>query len=213
MTGLSISCISGLTDYLTGGAFIHRVRSPVESLKWSWINIRSRLIFWTTICSIGGIIIQFLGVLGHQLYQSSIITLSLLLVGLFIGLLDGLSCPAQIESKVSPNQGIRQSAKISLIITLIGFTVLTIVARISGLPNILGATIGLIIGWYLGGAACIIHFALRLTLYCARCIPWNYAHFLDYAVKHGFLQRVGGGYIFIHRSLMEHFAQMDVAEK
>jgi hypothetical protein len=41
-------------------------------------------------------------------------------------------------------------------------------------------------------------------------IPWNYSRFLDYAVDRIFLQKVGGGYIFIHRLLMEHFAAMSV---
>ena len=65
--------------------------------------------------------------------------------------------------------------------------------------------IGLIDG---GGKACIQHFTLRLILYCNGYIPWNYARFLDYAADRIFLQKVGGGYIFIHRLLLEHFAQM-----
>jgi hypothetical protein len=39
-------------------------------------------------------------------------------------------------------------------------------------------------------------------------IPWNYARFLDYATERLFLQKVGGGYIFVHRMLLEHFAGM-----
>jgi len=65
--------------------------------------------------------------------------------------------------------------------------------------------IGLIDG---GGKACIQHFTLRLILYCNGYIPWNYARFLDYVADRIFLQKVGGGYIFIHRLLLEHFAQM-----
>jgi hypothetical protein len=49
---------------------------------------------------------------------------------------------------------------------------------------------------------------LRLILYFNNYIPWNYARFLDYAADRIFLQKVGGGYIFMHRMLMEHFAQM-----
>ena len=41
-----------------------------------------------------------------------------------------------------------------------------------------------------------------------RLCPLNYAHFLDYATKLIFLRKVGGGYIFIHRMLLEHFAAM-----
>ena len=35
----------------------------------------------------------------------------------------------------------------------------------------------------------------------------NHARFLDYAAERIFLQKVGGGYIFVHRTLLEHFAQ------
>lgn len=65
--------------------------------------------------------------------------------------------------------------------------------------------IGLIDG---GGKICIQHFTLRLILYFNGYIPWNYARFLDYATEHIFLRKFGGGYIFIHRLLLEHFAQM-----
>jgi hypothetical protein len=34
--------------------------------------------------------------------------------------------------------------------------------------------------------------------------------FLDHCVDLIFLRRVGGGYIFVHRLLMEHFAEMYV---
>ncbi|NEP14853.1 MAG: TIR domain-containing protein [Symploca sp. SIO2C1] len=70
--------------------------------------------------------------------------------------------------------------------------------------------IGLIAATIVGGQACIQHFTLRLILYRNGCIPWNYARFLDYASDRIFLQKVGGGYIFIHRLLLEHFAQMEL---
>ena len=37
-------------------------------------------------------------------------------------------------------------------------------------------------------------------------IPWNYVKFLDYAAERILLRKVGGGYIFIHRMLLEYFA-------
>ncbi len=64
-------------------------------------------------------------------------------------------------------------------------------------------------GLLYGGITCIRHFSLRLILYCNNYIPWNYARFLDYTADCLFLQKVGGGYIFSHRILMEHFAQME----
>jgi hypothetical protein len=51
------------------------------------------------------------------------------------------------------------------------------------------------------------HLILRTMLFGANQIPWNYARFLDYATNLAFLQKVGGGYVFIHRTLLEHFAR------
>jgi hypothetical protein len=36
--------------------------------------------------------------------------------------------------------------------------------------------------------------------------PFHYAQFLDTAVDRIFLRKVGGGYIFLHRMLLEYFA-------
>ena len=73
---------------------------------------------------------------------------------------------------------------------------------------IFGLSLGLIFGLKYGGVAVIQHFALRSLLYKKGRIPWNYARFLDYASERIFLQKVGGGYIFVHRMLLEHFARM-----
>ena len=37
-------------------------------------------------------------------------------------------------------------------------------------------------------------------------VPWDYAKFLDHAAERILLRKVGGGYIFIHRMLLEYFA-------
>ena len=67
---------------------------------------------------------------------------------------------------------------------------------------------GLAALWY-GGFVIIQHYTLRLILVLKGHTPRNYTHFLDFAVGRVFLQKVGGGYIFIHRLLLEHFAEMD----
>ena len=72
----------------------------------------------------------------------------------------------------------------------------------------LGLIGGLIGGLMNGGATCIQHFNLRRILYRKGRIPWNCARFLDYASERLLMKKVGGGYIFYHRMLMEHFAQM-----
>jgi len=40
-------------------------------------------------------------------------------------------------------------------------------------------------------------------------MPWNYPRFLDSAAERILLRKVGGGYIFVHRLLLEYFASLD----
>ncbi|MGQ9872891.1 hypothetical protein [Leptodesmis sp.] len=70
-------------------------------------------------------------------------------------------------------------------------------------------TWGMILGLLFGGGITVIqHFILRFILWLKGYIPINLIRLLNYASDRIFLQRVGGGYIFIHRMLLEHFAWM-----
>jgi Cdc6-like AAA superfamily ATPase len=80
-------------------------------------------------------------------------------------------------------------------------------AQIGGL--VFGPIGGLISGLKYGGAACVQHFILRLMMYQKGYIPWNYAKLLDLASDRLLMKKVGGGYVFFHRMLLEHFAQMN----
>jgi hypothetical protein len=71
-----------------------------------------------------------------------------------------------------------------------------------------GLCAGLVAGLLNGGLACLRHYILRFLLWRAGSAPWRYAQFLDYAAGRGLLRRVGGGYIFIHRLLLEYFASL-----
>lgn len=119
--------------------------------------------------------------------------------GLIFGLIGGLSS-TEVEHRTTPNQGIRNSAKNGLSFGL-SF------GLIGGL--ILGLSGGLVGGLQYGGLACIQHFNLRLILYRKGRIPWNHARFLDYAAERLLMKKVGGGYVFVHRMLMEHLAQRE----
>jgi len=59
-----------------------------------------------------------------------------------------------------------------------------------------------------GGLFAIRHYVLRLALGVHRLAPLDQVRFLDYAVERLFLRKVGGGYIFIHRVVMEYFASL-----
>jgi hypothetical protein len=63
-------------------------------------------------------------------------------------------------------------------------------------------------GLSFGGYACLSHVALRFVLSRNDSLPFRLIPFLDYSVERIFLRKVGGGYIFVHRLLMEHFASL-----
>jgi hypothetical protein len=73
----------------------------------------------------------------------------------------------------------------------------------------IGIAVGVVIALRNGGLACLQHVLVRFLLWRACSIPWNYHRFLDYAAERILLRKVGGGYIFIHRLLLDHFANLE----
>ena len=67
----------------------------------------------------------------------------------------------------------------------------------------------LVFGLRFGLRSAIQHGVLRFVLFCWGYAPWNYARFLEQAVRHRFVQRVGGRYRFMHDLLRQHFAEME----
>jgi hypothetical protein len=74
---------------------------------------------------------------------------------------------------------------------------------------VIGASVlfGLFIGTFFGGEAVIRYYVTRFLISKRNLLPWRLVPFLDHCVDLIFLRRVGGGYIFVHRLLMEHFAE------
>ena len=189
---------------------------PVETINWSWERAKQ---VQNGISSLLRAI--FVGLACRSLGVSFWLSF-----GLYIGfvlLIGGLGSGSKITTTTFPNQGIWQSAKngivlwilytpIGTLLNLIVFNGIALAyppaATPTGLFFIMGVLSGALWGLAGGGGVCIQHFILRFILYCNGYIPWNYARFLDYATERIFLQKVGGGYIFIHRLLLEHFAQM-----
>ncbi len=151
--------------------------------------------------------------------------------GLITGLIYGVSS-GQLETRKSfkPNQGIWRSlyngGRVLLIVGLIVWFAYDLPAIVSyglavrqgeigsfpGNQFLIGAMVGVFVGFLFGllngGIACIKHVMLRVLLWQARSLPWNCVRFLDYATERILLRKVGGGYIFVHRLLLEHFASL-----
>jgi NACHT domain len=71
-----------------------------------------------------------------------------------------------------------------------------------------GLLVAVIVGLNRGGSAVIKHYALRLTLWLSGYTPFKFINFLDHCAKLILLKKAGGGYIFIHRTLLEYFAEL-----
>lgn len=71
--------------------------------------------------------------------------------------------------------------------------------------------LGLTVGLY-PGLVGIQHLMLRVVLWGDESIPLDLVSFLKYAEERIFLQKVGGGYQFIHNLLRDHFAEIDSEE-
>ncbi|MBD2312308.1 protein kinase [Desertifilum sp. FACHB-1129] len=192
---------------------------PSPTLKWSYQRAQKTLILGGAIAPLFGIALKLafgfaFGQITEANYSSSLpqeISQGLifgLTFGLILILIRGFSTPT-IDTVTIPNQGIRQSAKNALVFAIFGILIPGLIAWVCEFRvnfwALCGLSFGLVVG---GGEACLKHLILRLILYCQGCIPWNYSRFLDYATERIFLQKVGGGYIFVHRLLLEHFAQM-----
>jgi len=141
-----------------------------------------------------------------------------LLGGLFVGIVSGFS-NEQLDKQllVKPNQGIWQSARHSVLICLLIwslfwliFVLLSVLAFKIVIGLVFGLFLGLIFGLLNGGIACLEHIILRLYLCRIGVAPWNYPRFLDYAATLIFLRKVGGGYLFTHRLLMDYFAELEL---
>lgn len=221
--GLVVGLVVGLIVGLVRGSLSEQAIKLIDAVRWSWTKILAGLGYGL----IGGVgvFLMVTPLLGLTIGLSNGLGLGLVLgllsgsfYGIAFGLLDGLSV-VEVENRPRPNQGIHRSGQSAL---LVGLIVGLIVGSIGGLGGALlefgplfGPLFGLVIGLGaglffcldFGGAAWLHHYVIRLLLVWQGVIPWRYVPFLDFAAQRILLRNVGGGYIFIHRLLLEYFAK------
>jgi hypothetical protein len=111
---------------------------------------------------------------------------------------------------ISPNSGIERSKRYS-IYTLLLLSILTFVIRIESsdiLTVLLLSLLTFLGSLNFGGLACIQHYLLRIILWQRNALPLRLRAFLDHACERILLRRAGGGYLFIHRLLLDYFAHL-----
>src|SRR5207248_1623611 len=79
----------------------------------------------------------------------------------------------------------------------------------AGFALILGIEFTLQIALAYGGIAVIEHYVLRWYLWRYGDMPFNAVCFLDYAAERILLRKIGGGYMFSHRLLLDFFASLE----
>ena len=223
--GLIYGLINGLINGLIFG--LNTIK-PVEEISISMSreaqreilrSIRKQLINGLILgLSLGLILGLSLGLIAE-----SIGALSLgLSLGLIYGLIYGLK--ADIQIRIKPNQGIKNSVKNMVIISGIAilmalpfkFVLEYFLINLIDSQLISGIVSGspLVLIWYsfatAGGIALIQHLALRLVFAWNRYAPFRYDLLLNYCTERLLLQRIGGRYRFMHKLLQDHFAKMDL---
>ena len=223
--GPLLGLIGGLIVGLVGGLMGSLAVTPlkqinlVETISWnwheSWVGLKRRQLLALLLALIGGLIfglrlgltVGLFGVMGGFLTGS---------------LIHGFTHKVKV-GKASPNQGVKLSLRSSSVVFLVssssagllfGLFSLFVVGKIDlGLALVLALLLGLLVGLSRGGSAVINHYALRLILWWKEYTPLNFVKFLDQCARLTFLKKVGGGYIFIHRMLLEYFAELTPSER
>jgi hypothetical protein len=178
-----------------------------ETHTWSWAELWPRLLFTLSFGMGGGAVLLF-----SKRHMTKI-------------------SGEQLTERVShsPNDGLRRSAKNGirgglLLIPFAGicnglFALLLAETRFGigrgltfGLLEVIfsGGTLGAALGLVLGLGAFFQHYILRFWLGCHGIFPWRAIPFLEDATARMLLRRVGGGYSFTHRLLLDYFADLDI---
>ncbi|MFL5625105.1 MAG: protein kinase domain-containing protein [Ktedonobacteraceae bacterium] len=219
--GLVVGLPIGLVLWLAFG--LGQIQ-PREMLTRSWRGTKQNIVAGLVAGSLSAPLIALVGGLSVGLFFGLIVGLPVgLIVGLLVALVSGFSTNLPDDRmRLAPNQGIWRSAQngllMGLLIALAGGLSFELVYRLLCLGCSFDLTLGLSAGLLLelgaglifGLGAFLQHFTLRFQLWCAGSIPWNYPRFLDYAAERILLRKVGGGYIFVHRLLLEYFASLDM---
>jgi DNA polymerase III delta prime subunit len=224
--GLLGGLVFGLVFGLLGGLDYIK---PVERVRWSRRKVKAR-----GVLGIGlrvGLGIGLLGALANELRDGLFFGLFFGLLGaLSHGLVDGLET-GELGHKTMPNQAIRRSPRSAIVAGLVfglvgglvfGLVSVLVFGLFFGLAGVLSyglvrvlvggmlcGFVGGMFGGLVGGHAVIQHYALRLVLSLNNHVPLNYVRFLDHAAERILLRKVGGGYIFVHRMLLEYFASLE----
>ncbi len=204
-----------------------------DYLSWTWhsvlINLKLIILFSLFGSAVFGLGLVFLFgydavVVYYGIHVPTIVALTgggiCMLIGLFIG---GVK-QESLEIRVTANRGIYRSLHNALrrgvfLGAVIGFALginldsifaeSVISEYIFNIALLSGIGASLLFGLYFCGSTVIKHTMIRVFIWRSGHAPLNYAKFLKYTTERGLTRQVGGGFVFRHRLLMEHFAKSE----
>jgi hypothetical protein len=212
-SGLRVGLASGQTVGLAVGLAVGTGLGsrivPVEQLQWSWrTGLSLGLVAGLFLGLVVGLAVGLAAGLGFGLFGL-----------LFVSLGAGFS-PRPNLRPTAPFEGIRIAARTALRVGLsAGLAFALFVGLVAGLgfglvvglvvgPAI-GLAFGLAFGLAYGGTSYLRHRVLCVLLRRDKLIPDDFLGFLNAADRRILLRRAGGGYLFVHRLLQDHFAKPD----
>ena len=217
--GLVVGLGGGLVFGLGAGLVFGRIKhAPTDTLRWRWPTKRQvaensviSLVVGLIFGLVGGLVLGLVDGLRVGLVGGLVVWLLGGLGGGLVSYLDVGLVSGEITVRGTPNMGNRRSVRNSIVAALVfGLFGGLVFGLARGLGFGLGVGLGggLFGGLSKGGAYCVKHWIVRLLLWRYGYTPRCYVDFLDYAAERIFLRKVGGGYIFVHRMLMEYFASL-----
>lgn len=206
---------------------VHRSKIiPIEIRGWSWekfsqswqevfvpLGITTCIIIF--LYGLNELFELLLAPLLNELFR---VFLNMLFFNLFLAGIEIETEEVNVLKTRMANQGIISSAKnmlqygtlIGISIGVIVFAIMIVVGFwVMSPTNFIAALFGGILAGFFrfGGGAVMQHFVLRIMLWLEGYTPFNFVGFLDSAARLILLRKVGGGYIFVHRLLLEHLAR------
>lgn len=200
---------------------------PVEKLRFSIASID-----WRYVLAFGMVYTLAVPVLSFIFFRHDVVLTGVrVLIAAIIGIIAPILVNGSLDGFVGDELEMRLQPNAGMYATLHNMLrfVLQVVVALSLLSMAfiaLGLNVSVAIGFWAayalmfgsdtvlshGGTPLIQHFVLRLWLWRQDSTPIHYARFLDYATSLVLLRKVGGGYIFVHRYLMEYFAHQGTDE-
>lgn len=211
---LIIGIIFGLPGAIAGLPIAqHGSITFSDTITWTW-----KKAYWGLLVGLAIGLMTWIFSPNDKLVNSLEIGLPIVLI---LMLILGLGRVEYIYTQTKLKTGFSQSSRNAFNIGGIAAIILVLISILIGFLSdfasgaafgIFLGIIGFAAGLYSGGNACLQHGLLRFALALSNEIPWDSTRFLDHTVNHIFMRKIGQGYIFVHRWLLDHFAKLEATK-